>query len=81
MKQAGLCTVMSVLMCSKKDMLNIKGVTDQKADKIYDAAQKIEKGGFCSGLQVLEKRKKIKKLTTGSPMLDTLLGRPRVSRA
>ncbi len=74
LKQCGLCTVMSILMCPKKELVNIKGITDQKADKIYDAAQKIEKGGFCSGLEVVERRKKIKKLSTGSSALDTLLG-------
>ena len=74
LKQAGLCTVMSVLMCAKKDLINIKGITDQKVEKIYEAAQKIEKGGFCTGLQVVEKRKKIKKISTGSVALDTLLG-------
>eukprot|EP01022_Parablepharisma_sp_SALTPOND_P021616 TRINITY_DN4304_c0_g1_i1.p2 TRINITY_DN4304_c0_g1~~TRINITY_DN4304_c0_g1_i1.p2 ORF type:complete len:390 (+),score=49.60 TRINITY_DN4304_c0_g1_i1:139-1308(+) len=74
LKLAGLCTVMSVLMCPKKDLINIKGITDQKAEKIYEAAQKIEKGGFCTGLQVVEKRKKIKRLSTGSIGLDTLLG-------
>jgi len=73
LKQAGLCTVMSVLMCPKKDIINIKGITDQKAEKIFEAAQKIEKGGFCTGLEVVEKRKKIKRITTGSTALDTLL--------
>lgn len=74
LRQAGLCTVMSVLMCPKKDLVNIKGITDQKAEKIFEAAQKIESGGFCTGLQVVEKRKKIKKISTGSTALDTLLG-------
>lgn len=46
LKGAGLCTTISVLMCTKKDMLNIKGITDVKADKIYEAAGKIEKTGF-----------------------------------
>eukprot|EP00826_Nyctotherus_ovalis_P061327 TRINITY_DN8714_c0_g1_i15.p1 TRINITY_DN8714_c0_g1~~TRINITY_DN8714_c0_g1_i15.p1 ORF type:complete len:341 (+),score=106.36 TRINITY_DN8714_c0_g1_i15:194-1216(+) len=74
LRQAGICTVMSVLMCPKKEMVNIKGITDQKAEKIFEAAQKIENGGFCTGLQLVEKRKKIKKLSTGSTALDTLLG-------
>ena len=74
LRQVGLCTVMSVLMCPKKDLVNIKGITDQKAERIYEAAQKIENAGFCTGLQVVEKRKRIKKLSTGSTALDTLLG-------
>lgn len=51
---------------TKKEMLNIKGITDQKAEKIYEAAGKIETMGYVSGLQILEKRKKIKRITTGS---------------
>ena len=74
LKQAGICTVMAVLMCPKKDLINIKGITDQKAEKIFDAAQKIENGGFCTGLAIVERRKKIKKITTGSRTLDDLLG-------
>ena len=74
LKQAGICTVMAVLMCPRKEIVNIKGISDQKAEKIFEAAQKIENGGFCTGLVVVEKRKKIKKITTGSQALNTLLG-------
>ena len=82
LKQGGMCTVMAVLMCPKKELVNIKGITDQKADKIFEAAQKIENGGFCTGLEVVEKRKKIKKITTGSTALNALLGslRSRLTR-
>jgi hypothetical protein len=31
-------------------MLNIKGITEQKAEKIYEAASKIEQNGYQSGL-------------------------------
>jgi hypothetical protein len=37
-------------------MLNIKGITDQKAEKIFDAAAKIETMQYLSGMQILEKR-------------------------
>lgn len=46
LKQAGLATVLSVLMCTKKEMLNIKGITEAKCDKLYEIAQKIEQKGF-----------------------------------
>lgn len=42
LKAAGLCTVLSVLMCTKKEMLNIKGITEAKAEKLYEVACKIE---------------------------------------
>lgn len=73
LKSAGLCTVLSVLMCTKKEMLNIKGITEQKVEKIYEAAGKVEQTGFQSGIYIQERRKKIKKITTGSHNFDTLL--------
>lgn len=46
LKASGLTTVLSILMCTKKDMLNIKGITEAKAEKCYEVAQKIECQGF-----------------------------------
>jgi RecA/RadA recombinase len=61
-------------VCStKKEMINIKGMSEQKCEKIYEAANKIESMGYQTGLQIFEKRKKIKKITTGSRCFDTLL--------
>ena len=51
---------------TKKEMLNIKGITDQKAEKIYEAASKIETMCFQTGIAIMEKRKKIKHISTGS---------------
>jgi hypothetical protein len=33
-------------------MLNIKGITEGKAEKIYEAAAKIETSGYVTALQV-----------------------------
>ena len=73
LKTGGICTVLAVLMCTKKEMLNIKGITEQKAEKIYEAANKIETMAFQSGIAIMEKRKKIRRITTGSASFDTLL--------
>jgi meiotic recombination protein DMC1 len=42
LKAAGLCTVLSCLMVTKKEMLNIRGITEAKVEKIFEAANKIE---------------------------------------
>lgn len=73
LKQAGLCTCLSVLMATKRFMLNIKGVSDNKLEKIRQAASKIQGAGFISGNAILKKRKLVKKISTGSKTLDTLL--------
>lgn len=42
LKAAGICTVKGLLMVTRKELLNIKGITDQKIDKMVEAAQKQE---------------------------------------
>jgi meiotic recombination protein DMC1 len=74
LKQSGINTIMAVIMCPRKEILNIKGITDAKAEKIYEAAQKLETGGFITGMEVIQKRSKVKRITTGSKVLNTLLG-------
>lgn len=74
LKGAGICTVMGVLMCTKKELLNIKGISEQKLDKILEAAQKVGNSGFKTGLYYEEKRKKLVRISTGSTLFDQLLG-------
>lgn len=73
LKAHGLCTILACLMITKKEMLSIKGITEAKAEKIFEAAGKIEKMSFVSGLDILEKRKKVRRISTGSPSFDQLL--------
>jgi meiotic recombination protein DMC1 len=42
LKSAGLCTCLGVIMTTRKEMLNIKGISDAKVDKIFEAAAKLE---------------------------------------
>jgi meiotic recombination protein DMC1 len=42
LKAAGICTVKGLLMVTRKELLNIKGITDVKVDKMVEAAQKLE---------------------------------------
>jgi meiotic recombination protein DMC1 len=54
-------------------MLNIKGITEAKAEKLYEIAQKIESQGFRSGMMIFEQRKNIKRISTGAHSFDQLL--------
>ena len=74
LKQAGVFTVPGIHMQCKKDLVNIKGLSDAKIDKIIDAARKISEASFVTGSVCLEQRKKVCKITTGSRALDQLLG-------
>ena len=42
LKNAGFCTVKSVIMATSKDLGNIKGMGEGKIDKIKEAALKLE---------------------------------------
>ena len=61
-------------MAPKKELTNVKGINEAKIEKILDVVKKIENHGFMSGNEVAIKRKNVVKITTGSPLLDDLLG-------
>lgn len=61
-------------MATKKDLCNIKGINEAKIQKILEAAKKLENHGFMTGNELAQKRKSVIKITTGSPVLDQLLG-------
>jgi meiotic recombination protein DMC1 len=56
LKNAGYASVKSVLMATKKELQQIKGITEQRAEKLKDAAMKIENAGFITGYDQLQKR-------------------------
>ena len=41
LKASGIATVMAVLMTTKKELLNIKGISEAKADKLFEVANKV----------------------------------------
>lgn len=87
---AGFHTVEAVAYTPKKNLIGIKGISEQKAEKIlaeggcsltpspFDAhglvAQKIVPLGFQSATEVHARRSELVHITTGSKNLDTLLG-------
>lgn len=87
---AGFHTVEAVAYTPKKNLISIKGISEQKAEKIlaegvcrlsihsHDAhepiAQKIVPLGFQSATEVHARRSELVHITTGSKNLDTLLG-------
>ena len=73
LKSAGICTAKGLLMVTRKELLNIKGITDVKVDKMIEAAQKIESLGFSKATDIMVKREHIRRITTGSKNLDNLL--------
>ena len=73
-KEAGFYTVKSIVMIPKKVLYAVKGLSEAKVDKMVDAASKMVNCGFITGMEALERRKQIIKITVGSKAVDEILG-------
>ncbi|RWR76207.1 DNA repair protein RAD51 isoform X1 [Cinnamomum micranthum f. kanehirae] len=78
LKDAGLCTVEAVTYCPRKEILQIKGISDAKVDKIIEAGKpfpssKLVPLGFTSAGQLHAQRLEIIQITSGSRELDKIL--------
>lgn len=74
MKDAGFYTVTSILMRTKKQLMQVKGLSEPKVDKIRDAAIKLSGVGFVSGLEARNRRASVIHISTGSEALNEILG-------
>ncbi len=75
LKDAGYDSVMAIAVESPKTLAEVAEIGESTAAKIINAAKKAaDIGNFESGMKIMERRKGIKKLTTGSKNLDDLLG-------
>jgi DNA repair protein RadA len=74
MKEAGYDNLMSIAASSAGELSAATGIGVDTANKIIAAARQQLKMGFESAKEVLSKREKIGRITTGSKVLDTLLG-------
>jgi len=74
LKEAGMHTIEMVAYATKKELSGIKGISDNKVDKILEAAFKtLGSMGFTTATEVQQQRQDICMLTTGSRELDGLL--------
>ncbi|KAK4756848.1 hypothetical protein SAY87_006975 [Trapa incisa] len=78
MKDAGLCTVESVVYSPRKELLQIKGISEAKVDKIIEAgiflsSSKLVPLGFTSASQLHAQRLEIIQITSGSREFDKIL--------
>lgn len=74
LKEAGFNTFEAVAYAPRKELVAIKGISEQKADKIFLEAAKLVPMGFTTASEVHMKRSEIIQITTGSRELDRLLG-------
>lgn len=74
LEEVGYTTLLSVAVASPGELVEATGVTEQVARKMIQAARSALEMGFESGIQLLERRARVLKVSSGSKALDTLLG-------
>ena len=74
MKEAGYHDVLSIAVASPGQLVDATGVSEANARKMINAARSALDMGFISGHEVLKKREKVRKISTGSENFDALLG-------
>ncbi len=70
----GFPTVMSIAVASIGELVEAGGVGEKTARNIINIARESFGMGFETGAEILEKRKKIQKITTGCEAFDELMG-------
>ncbi|KAK5903998.1 hypothetical protein CgunFtcFv8_007728 [Champsocephalus gunnari] len=70
---AGFHTIEAVAYAPKKELLNIKGISEAKAEKILAEAAKLVPMGFTTATEFHQRRAEIIQISTGSKELDKLL--------
>ena len=71
---AGFADLISVAVASPGELVEATGVTEATARKIIQAARGSLKMGFESGEELLNRRARVERITTGSASFDAMLG-------
>ncbi|XP_046888455.1 meiotic recombination protein DMC1/LIM15 homolog [Hypomesus transpacificus] len=74
LKSVGICTVKGIQMTTRRNLCNVKGLSEAKVDKIKEAAGKMLTNGFLTAFEYSAKRKQVFHITTGSLEFDKLMG-------
>jgi len=74
LRDSGYKGIESIAIAAPAEIKEATGIGESSAIKIINAARDSLQMGFMTGLEVLEKRKALKKITTGSNALNELLG-------
>ncbi|CAL1390130.1 unnamed protein product [Linum trigynum] len=73
LKTAGFCTVESIAYSPRKELLQIKGISEAKVDKIIEAVSNLVPLGFTSASELHVQKLNLVQITSGSRELDKIL--------
>ena len=74
LRDSGYKSIESIAIATPTEIKEATGIGESSAIKVINAARDSLQMGFMTGLEVLEKRKALQKITTGSNALNELLG-------
>jgi len=75
LRDAGYSDLMAIAVASPAELAEIEGISEGTAVKIITGARKeVDVGGFETGDTIMVRRKEVGKLTTGSSVLNELMG-------
>jgi DNA repair protein RadA len=69
----GYDTLVSIAVATPAELVNASGVTESAARKMIQSARSMLEMGFLTGEELLEKRKKVIRIRTGSSAFDAIL--------
>jgi DNA repair protein RadA len=74
LEEAGYTNLLSIAVASIGELVDAAGVSEIVARKMVQAARSALDMGFESGTELLERRKSVEKITTGSKAFDEMMG-------
>ncbi len=74
LREAGYTTVESIAVASPAELAEVAGLGEGTAIKIINAAREALEMGWMSAKELMERRKDVGRITTGSQALDELIG-------
>ena len=74
LKEAGFTSLMAVAVATPGEMVEASGVSEAVARKMINNARASMNMGFESGIDMLARRQKVDKLSTGSEAFDAMMG-------
>ncbi|MFH1438933.1 MAG: DNA repair and recombination protein RadA [Candidatus Woesearchaeota archaeon] len=73
LKLSGFDTLMAIAVATPGELVNASGLTESAARKLINASRDAMEMGFESGDELLKRREKVVKITTGSSSFDNIL--------
>ena len=74
LKESGFENIMSIAVATPGMLVDASGVSEAVARRMINAARQVLDMGFESGLDVLKRREKVQKLSTGCTVFNELMG-------